>query len=229
MSNPTTVVCPKDVWTKVATAVVSARIYYGATAGVPPTQVRMTYRTTGGAAPVNDVGVVLPLNDRDGGQPSHRAEHGEAVDIYLMPRGNGVEAIVHEPVGGVVAFYPLIMARCTGLDIKTDEQDKSGVLNGSAAKYATPIYAIFRVTATAGALNQNGTVNVGTGADGANILAAVALTGLNAIGVTRQVPIPTLVATTIKGDDTLHANVEFAETGAGSLQIEVDIVCLQTP
>ncbi len=226
MSNPATVACAADVWTKVATAITSARIYYsGVAPGPPPSVFRMNYRITGAAAPaVQDLGVVLPFNDRDGGQPSHRAEHGEAVDVYLMPVGNAGQAIVHEPVGGVVALGPWISAKCVGLNVKTDEQDKAGVLNGSAAKKFTPTHAIVTVTATAGALNANGTFNVGTAADANNILAAQTLTGLTTLGATRQYPVPTAAALTILGNATLHSNIEFAETGAGSLEISVEIV-----
>lgn len=103
MSDPTIVACADGVWTAVAAAVTSARIYYGGVAGgTPPRQIMMTYRPAGGAVPVNDVGVVLPLRDRDGAQASYRAEHGEPTDIYFMPLGGAIEALVHAPYGGEV-------------------------------------------------------------------------------------------------------------------------------
>jgi hypothetical protein len=101
MTDPVLVTpCLENAWTLVATAISSARIYVGGIAGeTPPRQFRVTYRQTGGAAPGNIEGVLVPLRDRDGATPSYRCEHGEPVDIYLMPIGGPGEAIIHEPVG----------------------------------------------------------------------------------------------------------------------------------
>jgi hypothetical protein len=101
MANPVTVACPSGVWTKVATAVTSARIYYGPD-GTQDTAdaFRMTYRQTGAAAPVADAGVGLPLSDRDEAETSYRAEHGESVDIYIKPIGGSGTVTVHAPFGG---------------------------------------------------------------------------------------------------------------------------------
>jgi hypothetical protein len=69
MADPSIVACPAGAWTLVATAITSARVYVSGATGTPPQQIRHTYRITGGAAPVNDVGVLAPLSDRDSASP----------------------------------------------------------------------------------------------------------------------------------------------------------------
>lgn len=131
MSDPTIVACAKDVWTKVATAVTSARIYVGASATTTTAPCfLMTYRTTGGAAPVGAEGVRIPISDRDDATPSYRAEHGEPVDIYVMATGSAGQATVHAPVGGsvretqpasVVNDVAIVAAPGGGINVPSDD------------------------------------------------------------------------------------------------------------
>ena len=230
MSDPVLVPLVADTWTLVASAIMSAQVYPRAIApGPAPALFRYTYRDTGNPAPVNDVGVVVGLGARDGSAPNVLAEFGEPVDLYIMAvsASSGAcvaECEVHGPMASATPIDRLIVARCVALNMKTDEQDKAGTLNGVVAKHFTPTHVVARVTATSGALNSDGTFNVGTAADGATILAAATTTGLTAVGATRQYPIPTATALTILGNATLHANVENAETGAGSLELEIEII-----
>lgn len=116
-----------------------------------------------------------------------------------------------------------VRAKCAGLDIKTDESEKSGALDGSGLKHFIPTHIVLQVSATSGALNADGTVNVGTSADGSDIASALPLTGLTVLGATRQVPLSAATAT-ILGNATLYANVEAAETGAGTLELDVYVL-----
>jgi hypothetical protein len=209
MSDPVVIPMVADTWTLVATATMSAQIYpRGVSPGPPPAMFRFTYRDTGHAAPVNDTGVVIGLGDRDKAAPSYRAEFGEPVDLYVIAIGAAAECEVHEPMASVTPVDRLIVARMVALNMKTDEQNKSGVLNGVAAKHFSPTHVIARVTALTGAPHLDGTFNVGTAADGADILAAQTTTVLH-----------------IHGNATIHANVEAADTDAAcTLELEVEIV-----
>jgi hypothetical protein len=101
MASPVLVACAADVWTKVATAITSAQIFFEAASPGPiPSFFRVTYRATGEAAPVNDLGVIVACgSNSDGGQPSYRAEHLEPVDVYLFPVGGPGLATRHSPFG----------------------------------------------------------------------------------------------------------------------------------
>jgi hypothetical protein len=131
MANPAQTTCAVGVWTKVATAVMSAQVYFGGnTPGPAPRQWNVTYRQTGAAAPVNDVGVVAAMGDRDGAQTSYRAEHGEPVDIYLMPIGGPGIATVHAPFGDgpqvtqpevVVNDVAIVAAPVGGINVPSDD------------------------------------------------------------------------------------------------------------
>lgn len=116
-----------------------------------------------------------------------------------------------------------VYSRCAALDIKVDESEKSAALSGLVGKHFIPTHLILTVVTNVGALNADGTINIGTAADGAQIAAAVALTGLTAVGATRVVPL-TAQTQTILGNATLYANVESAETGVGTLELDVFIV-----
>jgi hypothetical protein len=116
-----------------------------------------------------------------------------------------------------------VSCHCVALDIKADESEKSAALTGLVGKHFIPTHLVLTVTTNVGALNANGTINIGTGADGAQIAAAVALTGLTAVGATRIVPLAAMTQT-ILGNATLYANVEAADTGAGTLAIDVWVI-----
>jgi hypothetical protein len=116
-----------------------------------------------------------------------------------------------------------VTARCIGLDLKVDEQNVPAVLSGVVGKTFVPTHIVLKVVTNVGALNADGTVNVGTAADGTQIASALALTGLTAVGATRVVPLAANTSAVL-GNATLHANVETAETGAGTLALDVYVI-----
>ena len=128
----------------------------------------------------------------------------------------GVEYTVGPASGDVRSVH-------SGLDLKTDEIEVSAALDGVATMNFVPFGIVLQVAATAGALNADGTVNVGTTTDGAEISSALALTGLTAVGATRYVPLAANTAS-ILGNATLYVNVEAAETGAGTLSLDVYVL-----
>lgn len=79
MADPAVVACPKDVWTKVASAVTTGQIWI---LNTKPNVYRQTYRVAGNPAPVGSV-------------PEEKAFQGEvmqisagvAIDVYLFPVG----------------------------------------------------------------------------------------------------------------------------------------------
>lgn len=97
MSAPATVACTADVWTLVASSVLTAQIYpMGNASGVPPRGYRVNYVRAGATAPlVANLGTMIPPADRDGGIPSYRGEFDEKVDVYVMPRTNDATVLVH--------------------------------------------------------------------------------------------------------------------------------------
>jgi hypothetical protein len=111
--------------------------------------------------------------------------------------------------------------------MKTDESEQSGAINCLVANHFVPTHVVLNVSGTAGALNADGTVNIGTSSGGTQIASAVALTGLTAVGATRVVPISGAQTHTVLGNATLYANVEAAETGAGTLTLDVKIFGFQ--
>lgn len=89
MADPAIISCPKDVWTKVATAVTSGQIHKMKNKGVAYLQ---TYRDTGGAVPTTD-------DPTDGveafeGSFTENISASVAIDIYLMPLGKDGEVRV---------------------------------------------------------------------------------------------------------------------------------------
>jgi len=151
--------------------------------------------------------------------------HGTAGDV-LASGGHGANPAWSSRLTDVetwAASMGMIAARIQNLDLKTDEQDKTGALAGLVTKGFVPAYLVIKVITNVGAVNCDGTINVGTAVDGAQIAAAVALTGLDAVDAMRFVP---LAANTAKilGNATLHANTEAAETGLGTLAMDVYVV-----
>ena len=119
-----------------------------------------------------------------------------------------------------------LVSVCTALDMKADESEKSATLSGSASKHFVPTHVILTVAGTAGALNSNGTVNIGTTPGGTEIFAGLVTTGLTAIGACR-VNFNAAQTHTVLGNALLYANVEAAETGAGTLVLDVRIIGYQ--
>jgi hypothetical protein len=125
----------------------------------------------------------------------------------------GVDAIVDDHVH----------AKVTALDMKVDESEKSAALSGASGKRFLATHILVKSIVNVGATNADGTINIGTAADGAQIAAAVALTGVGAVDTARMIPIAAH-AVPVAGNATLYVNVEAAETGVGTLQLEVTVV-----
>lgn len=76
MADPTTVQCPADAWTKVATNVTEGQIWIKNTS---PGVYKHTYRLTGNPAPANDddaipfYGPMIPISS------------SAAIDVYIKP------------------------------------------------------------------------------------------------------------------------------------------------
>jgi hypothetical protein len=119
-----------------------------------------------------------------------------------------------------------VKAICLTVDLKNAASDIAGVLNGSAALKFIPTHIVMTVAAAAGALNANGTLNIGTTSNGAEISSALALTGLTTTGATRVFPLAAH-SVSVAGNATLYANMQAAETGAGTATINVHILGYQ--
>lgn len=111
-----------------------------------------------------------------------------------------------------------VRAICTGMAIQTDENEVSGALSGDVANAFSPAEIVLVVTEVTGAVAGDGTVNIGTSADGAEILSAQALTGLSVAGDVRRIPLPEAAAT-ILANATLYANVEAADSTVTTMAI----------
>jgi hypothetical protein len=107
--------------------------------------------------------------------------------------------------------------------MKTDEHEHSAALNGLAGKRFLATHIFVKSSLNVAAVNSNGTINIGTAADGAQIAAGVALTGVAAVDTGRMIPIAAH-AVPVAGNATLYVNVESADTGAGTLEVDVTVV-----
>jgi hypothetical protein len=124
-------------------------------------------------------------------------------------------------IGAIVDDH--VYMQVTGLDMKTDEHEHSAALNGAAGKRFLATHLLIKSSLNVGALNADGVINVGTAADGAQLVSGAVLTGIGAVGTARMVPIAAH-AVPVAGNATLYVNVETAETGAGTLEIDVTVV-----
>lgn len=124
MAAPVVVPCPANAWTQVAANVMSARIYATNSA---PHLYRVTYRPTGDPAPGNLEGAIIMMGDRDKAMPSYRANHGEAVDIYVWPVADAGEVEVHSPMGGSLAVLLAQAAASLAVIDDWDEADRAKV------------------------------------------------------------------------------------------------------
>jgi hypothetical protein len=116
-----------------------------------------------------------------------------------------------------------VSATCTPLPVQTDESEVSDALNGVSTKSFSPREVILKVVSASGSVAADGTVNVGTSADGDDILSAQALTGLDSAGKTRRVPLSEATYN-IAANATLYANVESADSTATTLVLSAIIV-----
>lgn len=163
---------------------------------------------------------------------------GNANEDHVHAHGNQLGGTLHaDVVAGVSAgFMTAVQATnlaaivddhvncvCAGINPKTDESEVSAALTGLVTKRFMPTHVAIEVTAQAGAMNADCTINIGTSAGGTQISSALACTGLTTLGAVRLYPLA--VATqTILGNATLYANVEAPETGAGTATYKVTII-----
>lgn len=150
--------------------------------------------------------------------------HGAAGDL-LTSGGHGADPSWSGAIPAAVAAIvdDHVFMTVTGLDMKTDEHEHSAALNGAAGKRFLATHVLVKSTVNVGATNADGTINIGTAADGAQIAAAIALTGIGAVDTARMIPL-SAHAVPVAGNATLYVNVETAETGAGTLEIDVTVV-----
>jgi hypothetical protein len=134
--------------------------------------------------------------------------------------------VVTNTIGANVYNDFHIVSLCSALDMKVDESEKSGALSGSASKHFVPTHVILTVASTGGALNADSTVNIGTTAGGTEIFSGIATTGLTAVGACRVFQ-NTAQTHTVLGNGLIYANVETAETGAGTLTLDIRVVGYQ--
>ena len=113
-----------------------------------------------------------------------------------------------------------IYAKASAVNIITDESEKTGVLTGDVAKHFVPTHLVIQVATVTGTPATPGAINVGTAADGAQIAAGIALTGLILVGDTRIVPISAQTQH-LAGNATLYVNVETAEATATVMTCDV--------
>jgi hypothetical protein len=139
-------------------------------------------------------------------------------DLNTASVANGVQT---GQIAAIVDDH--VRATVTGLDMKTGEHEHTAVLTGDAGKKFYATHLLIKSSLNVGALNANGTINIGTAADGAQIAAAVALTGIGAAGTGRMVPLAAH-SVLVAGNATLYFNVQTAENGAGTLEIDV-VIC----
>jgi hypothetical protein len=86
-ANPVTVVCTKNTWVKVATAVTSGTIYKRS---ILPERYLQTIRLTGGAVPTDNDDAASIFECRDQAGISSDA----AIDVYIKARGAAGEVRV---------------------------------------------------------------------------------------------------------------------------------------
>jgi len=113
-------------------------------------------------------------------------------------------------------------AEVSGLDLITDEAELSVQLTGDVSKQFAPTHLFVKVLTLTGAPATPAAINVGTSADGAQI-AAVALTGLIAVGEVFQIPLTSAIHN-IPGNAMIYFNVETAEAVATVMTVAVRLV-----
>lgn len=151
--------------------------------------------------------------------------HADAVagvSSGFMPAASATMLAAHDvSIGAIVDDH--VYMQVTGLDMKTDEHEHSAALNGAAGKRFLATHVLIKSSVNVGAVNADGTINIGTAADGAQIASGLVLTGIGAVDTARMIPLAAH-AVPVAGNATLYVNVETAETGAGTLEIDVTVV-----
>lgn len=116
-----------------------------------------------------------------------------------------------------------IQAVCTPLPAQTDEAEVTAALNGDVANKFIPEAIVITVESTTGTVAGDGTVNVGTTTGGNEIASAQALTGLDAAGKSRRIPLSAATYAAIAGNATIYANVEANDSTATTLVLSVRV------
>jgi hypothetical protein len=116
-----------------------------------------------------------------------------------------------------------VRASLADLPAQTDESEVSGALSGDVANTFVPGEIVIVCTEATGTVAGDGTINVGTSADGDDILSAQALTGLDTAGKARRVPL-TEAQYNILANATLYVNVESADSTATTLVLSVFVL-----
>jgi hypothetical protein len=129
---------------------------------------------------------------------------------------------VQNALDQLAAYDKSVVAEAAALDIKTDESEVTGDLNGKTGLAFIPQEVVLICTEATGTVAADGTINVGTTTDGAEILSGQALTGLDTAGAIRRIPLAEATYE-IAADATLYVNVESAESTATTLVIKAQI------
>lgn len=103
---------------------------------------------------------------------------------------------------------------------QTDESEVSAVLDGDVGKHFAPTHIGVKIVSVSGAVAGDCTINIGTSSDGAEIAAALALTGLTVADNERIIPLAAGTHT-ILGNATLYANVEAKDSTVTTLVLDV--------
>lgn len=148
----------------------------------------------------------------------------EVSGIGIGPEHGIAKARLNSVIDRVNELYDNhVQATMAELQGHTDENEVSGALNGKAANAFMAREIVVVCTGASGSIAGDGTLNIGTTSGGNDILAAGALTGLDAAGKARRL---TLTADTynILGNATLYANIESEDSTATSLLLTVHVL-----
>jgi hypothetical protein len=156
-------------------------------------------------------------------------------DDHIHAHGNQLGGTLHDDVvaGGADGFMTGTQAttlirvndhtmavKLAGLNCMVDENEVSAQLTGDVGKKFSPTHIVVTVATVTGTPATPANINVGTAADGAQILSNSALTGLILVGDTRMIPL-SAGTFNLAGNATLYANVESAEATATVMTVDV--------
>lgn len=108
--------------------------------------------------------------------------------------------------------------------LQVDESEVSAALPGLVSEAFIPEEIVVVFKSASGAVAEDATLNIGTTSDGAEILAAAAMTGITAAGDARRIPLTAAATWSILANDTLYANVESEDTTATTLVVDVYVL-----
>lgn len=116
-----------------------------------------------------------------------------------------------------------IRAEIPGNDVTTDESEVSAALSGNVGDQFSPTFVVLTVTHVGGVIAADGTINVGTTTDGAEILSGHVLTGLTTVGTQRHIPVKGNTFD-ILGNATIYCNIESEDSTATTLTIDCHVL-----